>query len=57
MNMYSHDRTKLVAQLGFQDKDKKNPRHDLACQYLTLPDVHRNLAKTIVKPLKVKLHQ
>ncbi len=31
--MHSHDRT-LIARLGFEDPDKKDPRHDLACQFL-----------------------
>lgn len=32
--MYAHDRT-LLASLGFADPDKKNPIHDLGCEYLT----------------------
>lgn len=31
--MHAKDRT-LLAGLGFTDPDKKNPLHDLACQYL-----------------------
>lgn len=31
--MHSHERT-LLASLGFQDRDKGDQRHDLACQYL-----------------------
>jgi hypothetical protein len=31
--MHSHDRT-LVARLGFDDQDKKDHRHSLACTYL-----------------------
>lgn len=31
--MHAHDRT-LLARLGFGDADRKNPQHDLACQYL-----------------------
>lgn len=31
--MHSHDKT-LLASLGFADSDKKDNRHDLACQYL-----------------------
>lgn len=41
--MHSHDRT-LIARLGFDDLDKKDPRHDLACQYLALPE---NVARII----------
>lgn len=41
---HSHDRT-LLAQLGFSDKDKKNPRHDLACRYLSQKDVLPKLVK------------
>lgn len=36
--MHSHDRT-LLAKMGFADPDKKNPRHDWACQYLAQPEV------------------
>jgi hypothetical protein len=36
--MHSHDRT-LVSQLGFADPDKKDSRHDLACQYLSQPEM------------------
>jgi hypothetical protein len=35
--MHSHDRT-LLAKLGFADRDKQNPLHDLACQYLVQPE-------------------
>jgi hypothetical protein len=31
--MHSHERT-LLSRLGFQDKDKANPEHDLACAYV-----------------------
>lgn len=34
--MHSHDRT-LLAKLGFNDADRKDPIHDLASQYLALP--------------------
>lgn len=39
---HAHDRT-LLASLAFGDPDKKNPRHDFACQYLALPDNHAKL--------------
>ncbi len=32
--MHSHDRT-FLAKIGFQDPDRKNPRHDLAAAYLS----------------------
>lgn len=35
---YSHDRT-LLSSLGFSDPDKKDPLHDLGCQYISLPSV------------------
>ena len=31
--MHAHERT-LIARMGFEDPDKKDRRHDLACQYL-----------------------
>ena len=40
--MHSHDRT-LISSLGFADPDKKEPLHDLACSYLTEPDVIRSV--------------
>lgn len=42
--MHSHDRT-LLAKLGFADPDKKDRRHDLACQYLALPENAERLAR------------
>lgn len=45
--MHAHDRT-LLASLGFADPDKKNPRHDLACQYLALSENHEKLARLVV---------
>jgi hypothetical protein len=36
--VHSHDRT-MLSKLGFADPDKKDPRHDLACLYLTQPEV------------------
>jgi hypothetical protein len=44
--MHSHDRT-LLAKLGFADPDKKDPRHDRACQYLALPENARRLAAMV----------
>jgi 5-methylcytosine-specific restriction endonuclease McrA len=40
--MHSSDRT-LLASLGFADADKRDPRHDWACQYLAQPDQVRQL--------------
>lgn len=39
---HSHDKT-LLAKLGFSDRDKKHPRHDLACQYLAQSPVFAKL--------------
>ena len=35
---HSHSRT-MLASFGFSDPDKKEPRHDLACRYVSQPDV------------------
>jgi hypothetical protein len=35
---HAHDRT-LLASLGFNDVDKKDPLHDLGCQYLARPEI------------------
>lgn len=34
---HSHDKT-LLARLGFQDPDAKDPLHDLACEYMALEE-------------------
>jgi hypothetical protein len=47
--MHSHDRT-MLSSLGFADPDKRDPRHDLACQYLATPDVARQVVDVLVKP-------
>lgn len=44
--MHSSERT-LLASLGFADPDKKSSRHDLACQYLTLPEVSEKVRRAI----------
>lgn len=57
--MHTHERT-LLASLGFADPDKKNPRHDLACQYLALPENHQRIARLLVsdapKSVTYKVH-
>lgn len=35
---HAHDRT-LLAKLGFDDPDRRNPLHDAACQYLARPEI------------------
>lgn len=35
----------MLARLGFSDPDKKNPLHDLACQYVAAPDVAQRLCR------------
>src|SRR3954452_17922824 len=42
--MHTHTRT-LLAQLGFADSDKQDPRHDLACRYLAQKDVLRKVLR------------
>lgn len=40
--MHSSDRT-MLAKLGFADKDRKTPRHDMACLYLSQPEVAQKI--------------
>lgn len=47
--MHSHDRT-LLAKLGFADQDKQDPRHDLACQYLTTLEVMERIVAFVTAP-------
>ena len=42
--MHSFDRT-MLAKFGFADLDKRNPLHDLACQYLIQPEVMTTFAE------------
>lgn len=51
--MHAHDRT-LLAKLGFADPDRGNPLHDLACRYLTQPEVHERVCHVLnlVDPVK-----
>src|SRR6185437_3904215 len=46
--MHSHNRT-LLAKLGFADKDKGVPLHDLACQYLTSPEASMSIGEAVVR--------
>lgn len=47
VNMHSHERT-LLASLGFADADKRDRRHDLACQYLSQSENARALVQLFV---------
>ncbi len=47
--MHSSDRT-LAAKLGFADPDKKDPDHDLACQYLASEEITRQLVEKFFRP-------
>lgn len=44
--MHSHERT-MLAKLGFADPDRREPLHDLACQYLATPDAVRRLIRCL----------
>jgi hypothetical protein len=43
---HAHDKT-LIQQLGFNDLDKKDPLHDLACRYLADPDTAGKVADVV----------
>lgn len=45
---HSHDRT-LLASLGFADPDKREPLHDLACEYLAEPAQSERMVQ-LVRP-------
>ncbi len=47
--MHSHDRT-LIAKLGFADPDKREPLHELACQFLTQPETAIRFAIVSERP-------
>ncbi len=44
--MHAHDRT-LLARLAFGDADKKNSKHDAACQYLAQPNTALEVVKVV----------
>jgi len=44
--MHAHDRT-MLAKLGFADPDRREPLHDLACGYLTLPETVSRLVQLL----------
>lgn len=48
--MHAHDRT-MLASLGFADPDKRDSRHDLACQYIAQPESRQKLADMMVSEL------
>lgn len=50
--MHSHDRT-LIARLGFSDPDRKDPRHDLACQYVV--EQREQIARMALSDLSLKV--
>lgn len=53
--MHSHDRT-LLARLGFADPDKKDPRHDWACQYLAQNEVALRVLRSLYAGPKWRDH-
>ncbi len=40
--VHAHNNT-LINRLGFADQDSKIPRHDMACRYVTQPEVLRSI--------------
>lgn len=44
--MHASDRT-MLARLGFNDPDKKNPLHDIACAYICQPEIATKLATKV----------
>jgi hypothetical protein len=48
--VHASDRT-LAASLGFADPDKREPRHELACQYLATNEGTARLADSILTPI------
>lgn len=50
--MHSHDRT-LLSKLGFADPDKKDGRHDLACQYLAQDEIALKLVDLVTREKQV----
>jgi hypothetical protein len=50
LQMHSHDRT-MLANLGFADPDKKDPKHDWACQYLAELAENGKLGSSLINPI------
>ena len=48
--MHSFDRP-MLAKFGFADLDKRNPLHDLACQYLIQPVDFNTLERAGITPI------
>lgn len=47
--MHSHERT-LLAKFGFNDQDRKDTQHDLACRYLSEKDQALKIGKLLFSP-------
>lgn len=46
----------MLARFGFADPDAREQKHDLACQFLAMPDNHERLVKLLVEPVAAKLN-
>lgn len=46
--MHSHDQS-LLAKMGFNDPDKKDARHDLACRYIFVKNVISKIIESLYK--------
>lgn len=47
--MHSHKQT-LLSNLGFNDADKKEPKHDIACRYIAQPEVAVRIINAMFPP-------
>ncbi len=54
--MHSHDRT-MLASLAFGDPDKKNPEHDLICQYLARPETVAKIGEWLAKKVPLPTYE